>query len=154
MAVEVGQEVAARQRWMGILAKADPARLRELWAECAAPPDWRFLRRPETGMTMLRGRAGGTGARFNLGEMTVTRCSVRLDDGTGRVGHAYVPGSDMGHAEIAALADALLQLPRPSAEVTDRLIEPLAREQAAARTRAGRKAAATKVEFFTVVRGE
>ena len=154
MTVEAGQDVAARQRWMGILAKADPARLRELWAACAAPPGWRFLRRPETGMTMLRGRAGGTGARFNLGEMTVTRCSVRLEDGTGRVGHAYVAGGDAGHAEIAALADALLQPPGHRAELTDRLIAPLANEHAAARARAARKAAATKVDFFTVVRGE
>ncbi len=37
---------------------------------CCAPP------RP--GMTLVRGRMGGTGSPFNLGEMTVTRCVVRL----------------------------------------------------------------------------
>ena len=31
---------------------------------------------------MVRGRVGGTGAPFNLGEMSVTRCSVRLADGS------------------------------------------------------------------------
>lgn len=147
-------EIAARQRWIGVLAKACPDRLRSLWADCPPPPAWRFLRQPETGMTMLRGRAGGTGARFNLGEMTVTRCSVRLEDGTGRIGHAYVAGGDAGHAEIAALVDALLQPPAPCAGLEARLIAPLAQEHAASRARAARKAAATRVEFFTVVRGE
>ena len=58
---------------------------------------------------MARGRPGGDGAPFNLGEMTVTRCTVRLEDGT--VGHAYVAGRDMRQAELAAVLDAVLQGP-------------------------------------------
>ena len=139
---------------MAVLAKADAGRLETLWTECAPPPAWRFLRRPETGMTMLRGRAGGTGVRFNIGEMTVTRCSVRLDDGSGRVGHAYIAGCDVRHAEIAALADALLQAPSTRVDIAESLVAPLACEQEAARAAAARKAAATRVEFFTVVRSE
>jgi alpha-D-ribose 1-methylphosphonate 5-triphosphate synthase subunit PhnG len=151
----------ARARWMSTLAKAPPAALAERWrALCAAmpaAPTWRLLRGPETGMVMVRGRAGGDGRPFNLGEMTVTRCSVRLDDGpdgAGIVGHAYVAGRDGRHAEIAAAVDALLQQPGGHAAAAAMVVRPLAQAQAAAREQASRQANATKVEFFTMVRGE
>ncbi len=67
------------------------------------------MRGPEGGLVMVRGRAGGGGAPFNLGEMTVTRCTVRL--GSGLVGHAYVAGREPRRAELAALVDALMQDP-------------------------------------------
>jgi alpha-D-ribose 1-methylphosphonate 5-triphosphate synthase subunit PhnG len=109
------------------------------------------LRRPEIGAVMVRGRAGGTGAPFNLGEMSVTRASVRL--GSGEVGHSYVQGRDRDHALRAAVVDALMQGPGAGA-LRSAVLEPLAAEEAARRqTRAGR-AARTKVEFFTLVRGE
>ena len=136
---------AARQHWMGILARADAATLAERMG--ADLPAWRHLRQPETGLVMVRGRTGGAGQPFNLGEMTVTRCAVRLDDGT--VGHAYVRGRDRRHAELAAIADALLQR---DATLVDRLIAPLAAAQAATRRDRSREAAATRVEFFTVAR--
>lgn len=100
---------------------------------------------------MLRGRAGATGAPFNLGEMTVTRCAIRLACGT--VGHGHVQGRDRTHALRAATLDALLQTAR-GAELHHSVLMPLAQAEAEARqTRAG-KAAATKVEFFTLVRGD
>ena len=70
---------------------------------------YRVLRGPEAGLVMVRGRAGGGGAPFNLGEMTATRCTVRTE--AGFVGHAYVAGRNERQAELAALADALLQDP-------------------------------------------
>ena len=76
---------------------------------------------------MVRGRAGGTGARFNLGEMTVTRCSVQLDDGT--LGHAWIGGRDERHAEVAAVLEALLQNPARTTALHASLVEPLARAQ-------------------------
>jgi alpha-D-ribose 1-methylphosphonate 5-triphosphate synthase subunit PhnG len=136
---------AARQHWMGILARADAATLADHMG--ADLPAWRHLRQPETGLVMVRGRTGGAGQPFNLGEMTVTRCAVRLDDGT--VGHAYVRGRDRRHAELAAIADALLQR---DATLVDRLIVPLAAAQAATRRDRSCEAAATRVEFFTVAR--
>ena len=66
-----------------------------------------MIRPPETGLVMLRGRMGGTGGAFNLGEATVTRCAVRT--AKGHEGHAYVMGRNHGHAKIAAVCDALLQ---------------------------------------------
>lgn len=137
-----------RKGWMATLAKAPPARLAALMPDLAAHA---VLRAPETGAVMVRGRTGGTGAPFNLGEMTVTRCSVRLD--CGAVGHAWVQGRDKTHATRAAVADALMQTdaaPRIRAEVLDVLA---AEADAVSAARAG-KAAATKVDFFTLVRGE
>ena len=140
-----------RKDWMGVLAKADAARLAALLDGLGPRPGFSWLRTPEIGAVMVRGRAGGTGAPFNLGEMTVTRCALRLDDG--RVGHAYIPGRDKAHAETAAICDALLQGaegPRLQAEV----IAPLKAEADAARRQEAARAEATKVDFFTMVRGE
>ena len=143
-------ETAARQGWMGLLARAPAARLAALMAGRALPAfDW--LRVPETGGVMLRGRTGGTGAPFNLGEMTVTRCTLRL--ASGETGHAHVMGRDRAHAERAALVDALMAGPR-AAEIRAEVLEVLAAEEAARRHERAAKAAATKVEFFTMVRGE
>ena len=146
---EVGTE--ARQRWMGLLARAPAARLAELLAASGEAPAHAWLRVPETGGVMVRGRAGGTGAPFNMGEMTVTRCALRLE--TGEVGHGYVQGRDKAHAERAALVDALMQGPKAEA-LREAVIAPLAEAEAASRRERAAKAAATKVEFFTMVRGE
>ncbi len=139
---------------MGVLARGPVGPLAAAWEGLAERPAFVRVRAPETGLVMVRGRAGGTGQRFNLGEMTVTRCAVRLEDG--RIGHGYVAGRDRRHAELAALFDALMQDParRPGLEAA--LIGPLERAAAAARDMASRKAAATRVEFFTMTpqRGE
>jgi alpha-D-ribose 1-methylphosphonate 5-triphosphate synthase subunit PhnG len=101
---------------------------------------------------MVRGRAGGTGAPFNLGEMTVTRCTVELHDGP--IGHAYIRGRATRHAELAAVLDAMLQ-DRVRHDTVDRqVIRRLAAAQAERRRRAEARAAATRVEFLTLVRGE
>lgn len=143
-------ETAARQRWIGVLARA---RYEELSRHESALSDTEFqlIRAPEIGMTLVRGRMGGTGAAFNLGEMSVTRCVVRFADG--RTGHSWLAGRDKRHAELAALADAHLQGPRQAWWLAE-LIEPLALAQAARRARQDAETAATKVEFFTLVRGE
>lgn len=144
------QEPAARQRWMGLLAKADPAVLEDAWTRLGAPPH-QPLRAPEVGSALVRGRAGGTGAAFNLGEMTVTRCAVVV---AGRTGFGYVAGRNKRHAELTALFDAVLQddARRPALETS--LLTPLAEAQARAREARSRKAASSRVEFFTLVRGE
>ena len=142
--------VSERQRWLAVLAKADIEDLERRWDELGTMPKFRHLRAPETGLVMLRGRVSGTGAPFNVGEMTVTRCSVVLADGT--VGHGYVGGSDARHAEIAALCDALLQTDAWRGEVEDRVIAPLAAAHEVRRQQTAARAAATRVEFFTVAR--
>lgn len=138
-----------RQDWMGLLARAPAARLAELMP--APLPDHALLRAPEVGAVMVRGRTGATGAPFNLGEMTVTRCSLQLADGT--VGHAWVQGRDKDHARRAAVVDALLQ-GAEAAQMHAAVLAPLQAEETARRAARAAKAAATKVEFFTLVRGE
>lgn len=145
------KDTAARQGWMGLLARAPEAALMALWDRVEERPEFDWLRAPETGGVMVRGRAGGTGAPFNLGEMTVTRCALALGDGT--VGHAYVQGRSRAKAEAAALIDALMQT-EAAERIRALVLAPLAAQMAErAETRAAR-AAATKVEFFTLVRGE
>lgn len=141
-------ETAARQNWMGLLARARPERLAVLFPDM---PEHDLLRAPEIGAVMVRGRVGGIGQPFNLGEMTVTRCSVRLVGGS--VGHAHVQGRDKAHARRAAVLDALL-LTDAAAALRRQVLEPLEADEVAARTHRAARAAATKVEFFTLVRGE
>jgi alpha-D-ribose 1-methylphosphonate 5-triphosphate synthase subunit PhnG len=142
------QPHAARRHWMAVLARADSVTIAELLGTSDGIPEYQRLRGPDTGLVMVRGRAGGGGAAFNLGEMTVTRCTVRTD--TGFVGHAYVAGRDERQAEMAALADALLQDPARQPRLLATLIEPLAAAQQAGRDATAAKAAATRVQFFAM----
>ena len=141
-------DAAARKAWMGLLARTAPADLAALMPDL---PEHAVLRGPEVGAVMVRGRMGGSGQPFNLGEMTVTRCSVRLVDGS--VGHAHVQGRDKAHALRAAVLDALMQTAEAEA-VENRILAPLRTAETETRALRAAKAAATKVEFFTLVRGE
>ena len=145
---------AARKGWMSTLARAPADRLAELWEASDLPPladGHAWLRRPESGAVMLRGRAGAVGAPFNLGEMTATRCALRLACGT--VGHAMVQGRGKEKARIAALCDALMQT-EAAPTVRAAILDPLAQEAEARAAAPAARAAATRVEFFTMVRGE
>ena len=138
----------ARRRWMSILARAEADRIAALLADCGRLPAHTILRGPEGGLVMVRGRAGGSGSPFNLGEMTVTRCTVRTE--TGFVGHAYVAGRERRRAELAALVDALMQDRSRSADVEARVIAPLAAAQADLRAGRAAKAGSTQVRFFAM----
>src|SRR5918996_1247789 len=145
------QQQEQRRRWLAVLARAATDQLEACWAETGQPA-LTLLRQSETGLVMARGRAGGTGQRFNLGEITVTRCAVQSADG--HIGHGYVAGRDKRKAELVASFDALLQAESRRAALLERVVEPLANAQAEARAATARKAAATRVEFFTLVRGD
>ena len=134
---------------MSLLASAKPDRLDALFPR-ARYPLFTYLRKPETGLVMLRGRIGGTGSPFNMGETTVTRCAIRLDDGT--VGQAFVMGRSHAHALSAAICDALLQ--GPDSDLGNTVIASLAQERSTREHDLALKNAATKVDFFTMVRGE
>jgi alpha-D-ribose 1-methylphosphonate 5-triphosphate synthase subunit PhnG len=140
-------EIAARRRWMAVLARASAEAMQACLAGAPALPRHVTLRGPESGLVMLRGRAGGAGAAFNLGEMTVTRCTVRAGN---HVGHATVTGRDAARAELAARLDAALQDPALHDPLHAHVIEVLARRQHDARQETARKAAATQVKFFTM----
>lgn len=153
----------SRRAWMAVLARAPRPELEAALAaalEGAAAPAFDWLRPPQTGLAMVRGRIGGTGNAFNLGEATVTRATLRLREhgvngGTGgAIGVACHLGRDKRRAELAALADALLQEPERHARLHAQLIAPLAARQQAQRAARRAEAANTKVEFFTMVRGD
>lgn len=142
---------AARKEWLGLLARSPADEIARLWASLQFTPEHTQLRAPEIGGVMVRGRAGAVGAAFNLGEMTVTRASVKLADGT--VGHGYVQGRGKGHALQAALIDALMQT-AAAGDLEVGLLAPLRTAMAKRKSNRAAKAAATKVDFFTLVRGE
>ncbi len=139
---------AVRKHWMSVLARAPSEAIEAGLTRNGPLPAWTRLRGPETGLVMERGRAGGSGSPFNLGEMTVTRCTVRLESGI--VGHSYIAGRDERRAELAAAADALLQDPALTETLRTSLISPLAATQREQRLTRAEKAAATKVEFFAM----
>lgn len=148
----IQENQAARQRWLGVLSRAARAELEQALTALADLPPVEHVRPPEPGMVMLRGRVGGTGDAFNLGEATVTRCALRV--GNGALGVGYTLGRDRRKAELVALFDALLQDEAHQARLLRELVEPLQQGQGAGRAATSRAAAASKVEFFTFVRGE
>ena len=144
--------VDARRHWMSKLACAQVPVLENAWAAIADKPTYRLVRGPEIGLAMLRGRAGGTGMRFNLGEMTMTRAVAQLADGT--LGFGFIAGRAPRHAELAAVFDGMLQDPARYDGLAGTVIAALDEILHARRADAAAKAAATRVEFFTLVRGE
>jgi alpha-D-ribose 1-methylphosphonate 5-triphosphate synthase subunit PhnG len=141
---------APRQEALGVLASAEMKDLNGAWETWENRPDVQMIRGPETGLIMLRGRTGGGGAPFNMGEATVSRASVRI--ATGEVGHGYCLGRDEDKARLIAVIDALFQREPDNIEVV--ILRPL-RDIAYARDKQRQdETAATKVEFFTMVRGE
>lgn len=142
----------ARREWMSILAKSSVENLEQVWADLPTQPGFSHLRKPETGLIMVRGRAGGVGRKFNLGEMIVTRCVVALEDGP--TGFGYTAGRDHRRAELAAVLDAMFQDPRAGEPLRQRVLGPLREHLAQEREERSRRSAATKVDFFTMVRGD
>ncbi|WP_245496296.1 phosphonate C-P lyase system protein PhnG [Lichenibacterium ramalinae] len=146
-------ETEGRRRAMGALACMPAGLLAQRYAEVtASAPPALAVRGPEVGLVMLRGRAGGGGAPFNLGEASVVRATVRL--GSGEVGHAVILGRDTGRARMAAHLDALWQCPDWRVRIEAEVVAPgLAAEDEAVLDRA-EETEATRVDFFTLVRGE
>ncbi len=140
-----------RQEWIGLFSRARASQLQAYIREAGDLPTFAEIRPPEIGMVMVRARIAGSGSPFNLGEMTVTRCTVSA---LGFTGHALVRGRRLDHARLAALADALLQDESWFATLTIKLIQPLRRAEARLATQRCEDANSTAVEFFTMVRGE
>lgn len=145
------QTDARRRGWLAVLARASRDELEHALCRLPAAPVAEPVRRPESGMVMLRGRVGGTGDAFNLGEATVTRSAVRVG---AHLGLGYVLGRDRRKSELVALLDALLQDESCREAVLREVVEPLGRSQRAALERRSREVGASRVEFFTMVRGE
>jgi alpha-D-ribose 1-methylphosphonate 5-triphosphate synthase subunit PhnG len=142
---------ALRQAAMAVLAHSDAAEI-ALHLEAMELPAHEELREPENGLVMVRGRIGGDGAPFNLGEATVSRAAVRLS--TGEVGFGYTLGRDRQKAKMIALCDALVQSGNHAGLVEAKVLAPLRAVMIAERNRRAAETAATRVNFYTLVRGE
>jgi alpha-D-ribose 1-methylphosphonate 5-triphosphate synthase subunit PhnG len=139
-----------RQSAMAVYARATAAELDAALERIGRPQQAEDLRASEMGLVMARGRIGGTGAPFNAGEVSVTRAAVRLP--TGETGIAYQLGRDRAKARTAAVLDALWQTARRN-EV-EAALDPIRARIAEEKLLKERRVAATKVDFFTMVRGE
>lgn len=138
-----------RQQWMQVLARAGGS-LHE-YSQLLEKVEYQCIRAPETGMVMVQARMGSTGLAFNAGEMTVTRCVVRLADG--QLGYGYLAGRDKKAALLAALADAHLQSEQ-SDYWQEQVIQPLQTMQEQQRLEREQEIASSRVNFFTMVRGD
>jgi alpha-D-ribose 1-methylphosphonate 5-triphosphate synthase subunit PhnG len=142
---------AQRKAAMTVLAHSEPVEI-SVRLNAIELPDHENLREPENGLVMVRGRIGGDGAAFNLGEATVSRAAVRLS--TGEIGFGYTLGRDGAKARLIALCDALVQSDQFADLVEARVIAPLRAAISEKRNRKSAEAAATRVDFYTLVRGE
>lgn len=147
-----GQAESGHKRTADLLARAGRKELEAAWAALAEKPASQPVRGPETGLVMVRGRMGGGGAPFNLGEVTVTRATVRLASGT--VGHGQALGTDREKARLSAIFDALWQEAETQSFVEQTLLTPIAARIAGADRLNADETAATRVDFFTMVRGD
>ena len=151
MATDQKGKQAQRQAAMTVLAHADAADI-AAHLDSLDLPAHENLREPENGLVMVRGRTGGDGAPFNLGEATVSRAAVRLS--TGEVGFGYTLGRDRQKARMIALCDALVQTADHAETVEAKVLAPLRAAMIAERNRKAAETAATRVDFYTLVRGE
>lgn len=149
-AIAVDAVNARRKAAMTVLASAAGDEI-ERCLKAIELPAFVDLREPENGLVMVRGRIGGDGAPFNVGEATVSRAAVRL--ASGEVGFGYALGRDFAKARMIALCDAMVQS-RNCEAVEANVVAPLRAQMLARRSRKSAEAAATRVDFYTMVRGE
>jgi alpha-D-ribose 1-methylphosphonate 5-triphosphate synthase subunit PhnG len=142
----------ARRAAMAVLAQAHAPEIRDGLAAVADPLRYVELRPVATGLVMVRGRVGGDGAPFNLGEASVTRAAVRME--SGEVGFSYLLGRDHDKARLAAVCDALWQDEHRRDAIERHVLAPIRLRLERERTKRREQAAATRVDFFTLVRGE
>jgi alpha-D-ribose 1-methylphosphonate 5-triphosphate synthase subunit PhnG len=151
IAAEADGKQAQRRAAMAVLAHSGAEEIAARLEAIALPP-YENLREPENGLVMVRGRTGGDGATFNLGEATVSRAALRLS--TGEVGFGYALGRDRQKAQMIALCDALVQSKEFAEAVEEQVLAPLRAAMIAERNRKAAETAATRVDFYTLVRGE
>lgn len=145
-------DAAPRKHRMAVLANAPAQAVKDAWAAFDAPTAYTCVRGPESGLIALRGRIGGDGPPFHFGEAMITRATVRLEDGT--IGHASMLGRDHEKVELAALIDAMAEDEMRAGEIDEAIIQPLQSANADAEAEAAARTRATRVDFFTMVRGE
>lgn len=145
-------EKSERQGWMSALARTDFLHLKNSWSQLNLSPEHHIIRATETGLIQVQSRMGSTGNPFNIGDMTVTRSVVKLPGG--EMGYSYIKGRNKEHAHLAALIDALMQNSDYTEQLRLQVINPLKATMAEQTNHRHQQIATSKVEFFTIVRGE
>ncbi|MCR1316237.1 phosphonate C-P lyase system protein PhnG [Enterobacter sp. Tr-810] len=145
-------DTSTRQRWMRVLAHSQPVALCSRINALSLTPDYEAIRAPEIGLVQIQARMGGTGDRFFAGDATLTRAVIRLSSGT--LGYSYVLGRDKAHAERCAVIDALLQEQPHFQSLMETLIAPLEADRAARLAARQAEVNTSRVDFFTLVRGD
>ncbi|ALR75063.1 phosphonate C-P lyase system protein PhnG [[Enterobacter] lignolyticus] len=145
-------DTETRKRWMSALAHSAPADLSARMQALKLAPGYEPLRAPESGLVQIQARMGATGERFFAGDATLTRAVVRLENGT--LGYSWILGRDKRHAERCAIVDALLQQQTHFQTLMETLIAPLEAERAARIAARRTEVNASRVDFFTLVRGD
>src|SRR5262245_60704728 len=144
--------VTRRRAAMAVLVEARAEEIADRLGDLGTLPAHETVRAPETGLVMVQGRIGGDGRPFNVGEATVSRAVIRLAGG--EMGFGYALGRDHAKARLVALCDALLQSPAHGPATEERVLAPLRARIAEERARVAANTAATRVDFFTLVRGD
>lgn len=146
--LDLSADQLLRQNWLGVLARSPFEELTRRSAPILEGVSYTWLRQPETGLLRLQGRLDGAGDRFNLADMTVTRCAVKSEDG--EVGIGYVTGRASAHCTLVARLDAQLQqeLLRPT--LLEQLIAPLQEQLQHKIARENRQTQTSRVRFFTL----
>lgn len=148
----VTEQQTSRQNWMSVLAKSQHAELMARWESVSLTPEYTMVRQPEIGLAQVRARMGSTGRQFNVGDTTITRAVIKLN--SGELGYSYLQGRNKQHAEIAAVIDALMQTSTHQQALQEQVIDPLAALKQEQESERAKEVASSKVDFFTLVRGE
>ena len=141
-----------RQQWLSVLSRSTLESIQKLWQALMVEPEYQLLKAPESGMVMVKAKAGGSGQAFNMGEMTVTRTVVQLS--TGEIGYGYTQGRDKKKSELIAVIDACIQLGDWGERILQNIIRPLEEQLTLHYQQRQNETDASKVNFFTMVRGE
>ncbi len=141
-----------RKNALSILAKSALSNIVECWDSVDIDPVFSFLKKPEVGMVMVRAKAGGDGQQFNMGEMTVTRCVIQLD--SKEIGYGYTSGRNPKKSKIIAVIDACFQVNTLNKTIENNIISPLENILMEKESKQKNKVDSSKVDFFTMVRGE
>ncbi|MCG9752515.1 phosphonate C-P lyase system protein PhnG [Vibrio brasiliensis] len=145
-------DVTQRSYWISTLAQSEYAQIVEHWKATELEPSYQVIRQPEIGLAQVRARMGSTGNPFNMGDVTITRAAIKLD--TGEMGYSYLCGRNKPHAELAAVIDGMLQSGVHRQALMQQIIEPLAALKFERDQQRAKEVATSKVDFFTLVRGE
>lgn len=156
--------IKKRQLLLSVLSKSAFNDIDNFWQTLSITPSYTLLKTPEVGMTMVRAKTGGAGQEFNMGEMTVTRTVIRLDSiescsesektQAGIIGFGYTAGRETKKSELIAVIDACFQLSAYAELIEEKILQPLSEQLQEKETLQSEKVDSTKVNFFTMVRGE